>query len=72
MTPTFSDSVINGKTVHGYGAFGFRKEDEDLLKEFNKHLKALIGTKQHTETVRPFGFIELPGDVTAEKLCEGD
>jgi polar amino acid transport system substrate-binding protein len=65
----FKDPVINGKTIHGYGAFGFRKEDDDLREKFNQHLKAFIGTEEHLETVRPFGFTELPGDVTAEVLC---
>lgn len=66
----FRDPVIDGKVVHGYGAFGFRKEDEDLRREFNQHLKTFIGTEEHLETVRPFGFTELPGDVTVEVLCQ--
>ncbi len=65
----FKDLVIDGKAILGYGAFGFRKEDEDLRTEFNRHLKAFIGTEKHLDTVRPFGFTELPGDVTAESLC---
>jgi len=65
----FTNPVIDGKTVLGYGAFGFRKEDEDVLQEFNRHLTAFIATQEHLETVRPFGFTELP-DVTAAELCE--
>ena len=68
----FKDPVINGKTIRGYGAFGFRKEDRDLLEEFNKHLKAFIGTKEHFETVKPFGFTELPGKITTVDLCKDD
>jgi len=68
----FDDPVINGKTIRGYGAFGFRKEDNDFLEEFNKHLKEFIGTKEHLETVKPFGFTELPGKITTVDLCKGD
>jgi len=67
----FKDPVINGKTIRGYGAFGFRKEDRDLLEEFNKHLKAFIGTKEHFEKVKPFGFTEFPENITTADLCQG-
>lgn len=66
----FKDPVVNGKTIRGYGAFGFRKEDRDLLEEFNLHLKAFIGTKEHSDIVKPFGFTELPGNVTTADLCK--
>ena len=67
----FVDPVIDGESVKGYGAFGFRKEDEAFRNAFNERLKAYIGTPTHLETVRPFGFTEndLPGDATAEQLC---
>ena len=68
---SFKDPVINGKTIRGYGAFGFRKEDRNLFEEFNKHLKAFIGTKEHLETVKPFGFTEFPGNITTADLCQG-
>lgn len=69
----FMNPVIDNKRVIGYGAFGMRKEDKDLLDEFNKHLKAFIGSDRHREIVDPFGFTEseLPGDVKAEELCKG-
>lgn len=69
----FSNPVIEGRRVIGYGAFGIRKGDEDLIEEFNRHLEDFIGSKRHREMVRPFGFTEseLPGDVTSEELCEG-
>jgi polar amino acid transport system substrate-binding protein len=67
----FRDPVIEGETVIGYGAFGIRKEDQALLDAFNEQLKGFIGSEQHLELVRPFGFTEaeLPGDTTAEALC---
>jgi polar amino acid transport system substrate-binding protein len=69
----FHQPIIDGKTVLGYGAFGFRKEDEALLREFNRHLEAFLGTPEHLGLVRPFGFSEttLPGDVTTADLCAG-
>jgi polar amino acid transport system substrate-binding protein len=69
----FSDPVIDGKTVRGYGAFGFRKSDSRFLEEFNKQLATFIGTPEHLELVEPFGFTEetLPGDVTADELVGG-
>lgn len=69
----FTDPVIEGKPASGYGAFGLRKDDDTLLEAFNEHLKTFIGSKRHLELVRPFGFTdaELPGDMTAARLCSG-
>lgn len=69
----FTDPVIEGRAVIGYGAFGIRKEDKDLYNEFNRHLKSFIGSDAHKRVVEPFGFTEseLPGDVTAGELCKG-
>jgi len=69
----FTDPLIEGRTVIGYGAFGIRKENKDLLDEFNRHLADFIGSEAHIRLVEPFGFTEseLPGDATAERLCEG-
>ncbi len=69
MAQPFTNPVINGKEILGYGGFGFRKEDAALLEEFNKHLKAFIGTEEHLEIMNQFGFTELPGDITAKDLC---
>jgi len=72
----FSQPVIGGKTIYGYGygAFAFREEADDWRKAFNKELETFIGSKEHLELVRPFGFNEdnLPGDVTTEQLCNAD
>ncbi|HZS82181.1 MAG TPA: ectoine/hydroxyectoine ABC transporter substrate-binding protein EhuB [Stellaceae bacterium] len=69
-TPPFAE--VAGKSVMGHGAFGFRKEDKDLLAAFNKELKAFIGTPEHLALVTPFGFGKgfLPTKTTAE-LCAG-
>ncbi len=67
----FTDPVIDGRSVRGYGAFGFRKNDEALLRAFNDALAKLVGTPRHLELVRPFGFTEQeqPGTASAEALC---
>ena len=52
---------------------GFRKEDRKHLDEFNRHLTAFIGTPEHLELIRTFGFTEaeLPAGMTTEELCAG-
>lgn len=67
----FTDPVIDGKSVRGYGAFAFRKDDQEFVDAFNSELAKFIGTEEHAKVVQPFGFTEgeLPGDVTAAKLC---
>jgi len=69
----FSEPIIAGKPARGYGAFGFRKADQDLVAAFNSALARFIGTPRHLELVKPFGFTkaELPGPATATELCRG-
>jgi polar amino acid transport system substrate-binding protein len=69
----FEDPMVKGKSVRGYGAFAFRKDDDELRQAFNRELAKFIGSEEHRKLVRPFGFTEteLPGDKTAEDLCEG-
>jgi polar amino acid transport system substrate-binding protein len=72
MAAPFEDPVIDGHKVRGYGAFGFRKEDQDFVDAFNAELKKYIGTRRHLNLVRRFGFDEydMPGSVTASELCQ--
>ncbi|HEX6928849.1 MAG TPA: ectoine/hydroxyectoine ABC transporter substrate-binding protein EhuB [Gammaproteobacteria bacterium] len=67
----FADLVLDGKTVKGYGAFGFRKSDRKFRDAFNLMLNATVGTPRHVALVEPFGFARntLPGKVTATELC---
>lgn len=69
----FTDPVIDGKGVRGYGAYAFRTDDKDFATAFNAELKKFIGTDEHKKLVAPFGFTEdeLPQGVTAAKLCAG-
>jgi polar amino acid transport system substrate-binding protein len=70
MTEPFA--MVAGKSVMGHGGFGFRKEDTELLAEFNKQLAAFIGSKEHLDLVTPFGFGKgyLPTKTTAELCAE--
>lgn len=67
----FTDPVIDGQTVRGYGAFALRHEDVALSELLNEQLAGFVGSRQHLELVAPFGFTEaeLPGDATASALC---
>lgn len=67
----FTDLVLDGEIVKGYGAFGFRKSDEELRDAFNQVLRGVLGTEQHLELIEPFGFTRdmLPGGATATALC---
>ncbi len=67
----FEELVIDGESVKGYGAFGFRKRDVAFRNAFNEVLGATVGTKKHAQLVAPFGFSEdmLPGRITALELC---
>lgn len=67
----FTDPIIDGVSVKGYGAFGFRPEDQSLVSGVNEILAEFIGSAAHNELVSPFGFTEanLPGTVTAAELC---
>lgn len=69
----FRDPVIDGKPAIGYGAFGFRKEDAELVARIDAELERFLGTAEHLGLVRPFGFSEetLPGGMTAASLCGG-
>jgi len=64
--------MVAGQSVKGHGGFGFRKENQALFEEFNKHLKAFLGSDEHIELVTPFGFGKgyLPNKTMAE-LCGG-
>jgi polar amino acid transport system substrate-binding protein len=69
----FSEPVINGRRVRGFGAFGFRKSDNKFRTVFNKNLEKFIGTAAYFKIIRRFGFTRdnLPGRVTAKELCQG-
>jgi polar amino acid transport system substrate-binding protein len=67
----FTDPIIDGESIRGYGAFGVRPEDTELLAAINGVLADYIGSPEHLELVKPFGFTEAndPGGKTAAELC---
>ncbi len=69
----FTDPVIDGESVRGYGAFAFRRDDTELRDAFNEVLADYLGSDAHAQAVKPFGFTqgELAGDTTADMLCAG-
>lgn len=69
----FSNPVIDGKTTRGCGAFGFRPGDDAFREAFEEQLHGFLGSPEHLDLVRPFGFTEadLPGGATAAGLCVG-
>ncbi|GEC89234.1 ectoine/hydroxyectoine ABC transporter substrate-binding protein EhuB [Brevibacillus brevis] len=68
----FVQPEIEGKSVRGYGAAAFRKEDEAFVKAYNEELQKLKESGELLEILKPFGFTEqeLPGDMTANELLQ--
>ncbi|MCW8199937.1 hypothetical protein D8B23_16330 [Verminephrobacter aporrectodeae subsp. tuberculatae] len=62
---------VMNRSVASHGAFGFRKNDQDLRAAFNKGLLPFIGSGEHLALVAPFGFGKkgfLPTKTTAQ-IC---
>lgn len=52
----FVQTDIPGLTSYGYGAFGFRKRDKDLISAWNNAMQEYIGSDNHLDLIRKFGF----------------
>jgi polar amino acid transport system substrate-binding protein len=52
----FSQTRVRSMDSYGYGAFGFRKQDNNLRSAWNDIMRGLIGSKEHLELVQAFGF----------------
>ena len=64
--------VVDGVVTRGYGAFAFRRADQDLVEAFNTQLATFIGSDEHWSSVEPFGFgPDMAPDKTAAELCSG-
>jgi polar amino acid transport system substrate-binding protein len=70
---SFAQPQASGLPARTCSGIGFRKGDKQHLDEFNRHLTAFIGTPEHLELIRTFGFTEaeLPAGMTTEELCTG-
>lgn len=67
----FTQPVIDGESIRGYGGAAFRKADTDFVEAYNQELQALKDSGELLEIISEFGFTEqeLPGDMTATQLC---
>jgi polar amino acid transport system substrate-binding protein len=73
MADPFTDPVIDGKPVTGYGAAAFRPEDQDFRDAFNAELQNLKDSGELVEIISQFegfGPQNDPGDATADELCQ--
>ncbi|MFD0959001.1 ectoine/hydroxyectoine ABC transporter substrate-binding protein EhuB [Paenibacillus chungangensis] len=68
----FEQPTVDGESVRGYGASAFRKADTELRDAFNAELDKMKESGELLEILQQFGFTEqeLPGDMTAQQLCE--
>jgi len=69
----FADPVFDGKPALGCGAFAFRLSDAARRDTFNRHLAEFLGSPEHLDAVRPFGFDKAdlpPAGVTTSSLCQ--
>jgi len=64
--------IIDEVEQVGYGAFGIRRADDGLRRALNEQLARFIGSAEHLDLVRPFGFAAatLPGDTATRDLCD--
>lgn len=68
----FTQPIIGGKSVVGYGAAVFRKSDNDFRKAYNAELAKLEKSGQLLQIIKPFGFTEenLPKGITVEQVLQ--
>ena len=67
----FTQPIIDGQDVRGYGAAAFRAEDGKLRDAFNAELAKLKDSGELLTLLEENGFsqLELPGDATMLELC---
>ncbi|PTX58467.1 amino acid ABC transporter substrate-binding protein (PAAT family) [Melghirimyces profundicolus] len=69
----FEQPVIDGKSVVGFGAAGFRPEDKEFRDQFTQELNKMEESGELLKILKEFNFGDenLPGDKTQEELCKG-
>lgn len=73
VTPGFMP-VVDGRKQGETGGFVFRKNESDLVQQFNQHLTEMHGNGEWLKITQPFGFSQgnIPAsDVTTASLCSG-
>jgi len=68
----FDNPMIDGETMVGLGAFGFRRDDVEFRKQFNSLLEEFLGSRKHLEMVAPFGISreKVPLEFDPTLFCE--
>ncbi len=72
MAQTFEQNTPASNEFSGYGAFAFRKDDIQLLNEWNAALKDFLQTEDYKKMIAEFGFteLELPGNITTAEVLK--
>lgn len=70
LVEPFEQPELTQQKRLGYGAFAFRKTNNQLLSAWNMALKALIGSPEHLKLISEFGLTEaeLPGSITTQEI----
>jgi polar amino acid transport system substrate-binding protein len=72
LADPFTDPIIEGKPITGYGATAFRTKDLDFRNAFNAELQKLKESGELLEIMgqfEGFGKATLPGDTTVMDIC---
>ena len=71
----FTDPVVGGKTLRGFGGFSFQKDSGDFVEEFNKVLVEFKKTDEYKTMVKSYGVtdtaIALSSSKSTADLCAG-
>lgn len=68
----FTQPIVDGQSVAGFGAAAFRYEDIDFRNAFNEELTALKDSGELLDLIgqfEGFGTHSLPGDTTVQDIC---
>jgi polar amino acid transport system substrate-binding protein len=68
----FTQPVVDGESVQGYGAAAFNLGDDEIKEAYNKELAALKESGELLNIISEFGFTqtEIPQGVTTAELCK--
>ncbi len=66
----FAQPSRPGVRFMGYGAVVFRKTDHSLCREWNRGLKAFVGSEEHHRLLARYGLTpgDLPGNITTSTI----
>lgn len=71
----FTDPVVKGKTLRGFGGFAFQKDSSDFVAEFNKVLADFKKTDDYKKILKTYGVTDASIAASSSKstsdLCAG-